>query len=117
MITLADLDDHMELLNEGLREAGVEYQQDVIHAGAAETAMILAIEEGLVRTDRFEAGPEGSISTARLLSEGFDSITESGVLGVPSEATAEAGDAIFDAVTDAYVERIEAERDAVCDDR
>lgn len=113
VIALADLDDHMALLNEGLRDAGIEYQEDVIHAGAAETAMILAIDEGLVRTDRLEAGPEGSISTARLLSEGFKSITENGVLGDPDEATPEAGDAIFDAVTAAYVERIEAERDAV----
>ncbi len=113
VIALADLDDHMELLNEGLREAGIEYRQDVIHAGAAETAMILAIEEGLVRTDRLETGPEGSFSTARLLSEGFDSITENGVLGDPGEATADAGEAIFDAVTDAYVECIEVERDAV----
>ncbi|ELZ22835.1 creatininase [Haloterrigena salina JCM 13891] len=113
VIALADLDDHMALLNQGLRDAGIDYQEDVIHAGAAETAMILAIDEGLVRTDRLEAGPEGSISTARLLSEGFESITENGVLGDPDEATAEAGEAIFDAVTDAYVERIEAERDAV----
>ena len=113
VIALADLDDHMALLNEGLRDAGIDYQEDVIHAGAAETAMILAIDEGLVRTDRLEAGPEGSISTARLLSEGFESITENGVLGDPGEATPEAGDAIFDAVTAAYVERIEAERNTV----
>lgn len=82
VIALADLDDHMALLNEGLRDAGIEYQEDVIHA---ETAMILAIDEGLVRTDRLEAGPEGSISTARLLSEGFKSITENGVLGDPTK--------------------------------
>nr|WP_240936931.1 creatininase family protein [Halomicrobium mukohataei] len=113
VITLADLDEHMALLNEGLSEAGIEYEQDVIHAGAAETAMVLAIDEGLVRTADIEPGPEGDFSAARLLSEGFASITENGVLGDPSAATAEAGEAIFQNVVETYVEYIEAERDAV----
>jgi creatinine amidohydrolase len=113
VIALTDLDEHMELLNEGLSEAGVDYDQSVIHAGAAETAMVLAIDEGLVETDDLAPGHEGDISTARLLSEGFASITKNGVLGDPREATAEAGEAIFERVTEAYVEHIEAERDAV----
>ena len=113
VISLADLDEHMRLLNEGLSAAGIEYEQDVIHAGAAETSVVLAIDEGLVRTDALERGPEGDISPARLLSEGFKSITENGVLGDPNEATAEAGDRIIETVTEAYVERIEVEREAV----
>lgn len=113
VIPLADLDEHMRLLNEGLSDAGIEYDQDVIHAGAAETAMVLAIDEGLVRTDRFERGPEGEISTARLLREGFRAITENGVLGDPSVATAEAGEIIFEKVVDAYVEHIGRERSDV----
>ena len=113
VITLADLDEHMELLNEGLTEAGVEYEQDVIHAGAAETAMVMAIDEGLVREDQFEPGPEGDFSPARLLSEGFRSITENGVLGDPTEATAEAGETIIERVVEAYVDHIEAERQSV----
>jgi len=113
VLPLADLDEHMQLLNEGLSEAGIEYDQDVIHAGAAETAMILAIDADLVRTDQFERGPEGDISTARLLSEGFRSITENGVLGDPNEATAEAGEAIIRRVVETYVDHIEAERNPV----
>lgn len=110
VVPLADLDEHMQLLNEGLSEAGVEYDQDVIHAGAAETAMVLAIDEGLVRTEQFERGPEGDISPARLLSEGFRSITENGVLGNPNEATIEAGETIIQKVVETYVEHIETER-------
>lgn len=113
VITLADLEENMRLMNEGLREAGVEYQEPVIHAGAAETAIVLAIVEGLVRTDELRAGHEGELSVPRLLNEGFDAITESGVLGDPHEATSEAGEAILERMTDAYAERIEAERDAV----
>jgi creatinine amidohydrolase len=113
VVPLADLDEHMQLLNEGLSEAGIEYDQDVIHAGAAETAMVLAIDEGLVRGENIESGPEGDISPARLLSEGFKSITENGVLGDPTEATAEAGEVIIQNVVETYVEHIETERDAV----
>jgi creatinine amidohydrolase len=113
VIALTDLDEHMALLNEGLSDAGVAYDQTVVHAGAAETAMVLAIDEGLVRTDHLEPGHEGDISAARLLSEGFDAITENGVLGDPREATAEAGEAIFERVAGAYAQQVEAERAAV----
>lgn len=113
VITLADLEENMRLMNEGLREAGVEYQEPVIHAGAAETAIVLAVAEGLVRTDELRVGHEGELSVSRLLSEGFDAITESGVLGDPREATPEAGEAILERITEAYAERIEAERDAI----
>lgn len=83
VISLADLDEHMQLLNEGLSEAGIEYDQDVIHAGAAETAIVLAIDEDLVRVAELERGPKGDILPAQPLSEGFNSIAENGVLGDP----------------------------------
>lgn len=38
VIALADLDELMALMNEGLRAAGVAYEEPAIHAGAAETA-------------------------------------------------------------------------------
>ena len=113
VIALSDLDEQMELMNEGLRAAGVEYEEPVIHAGAAETAILLAVAEGHVRTEELEPGHEGSVSVTRLLSQGFESITENGVLGDPREATAEAGEKILDRLTAAYVERIESERAAV----
>jgi creatinine amidohydrolase len=113
VITLADLEENMRLMNEGLREAGVAYEEPVIHAGAAETAIVLAVAEGLVRTDELRAGYEGELPVSRLLNEGFDAITESGVLGDPREATPEAGEAILERMTSAYAERIDAERDAI----
>ena len=115
VVVLGDLDEHVELLNEGLREAGVEYEEPVIHAGAAETAVVMAVDEDLVRTDELAVGHQGDLSTARLLSEGFKSVTESGVLGDPRKATPEAGEAILETVTAAYVEQVEAEREAVRD--
>lgn len=113
VIALADLDELMSLQNAGLREAGIEYEEPVIHAGAAETAIVLAVDEDLVRMDELDVGHEDEISTSRLLSEGFKAITENGVLGDPREGTPEAGEEILDTVATAYVERIEVERDAV----
>lgn len=113
VIALTGLREHMRLQNEGLRDAGVEYEEPVVHAGAVETATVLAVDEALVRSDRLEPGHEGDVSTARLLGEGFDAITENGVLGNPREATAEAGEAILERLADAFVDRIEAARDAV----
>lgn len=112
VIALTDLDEHVRLQNEGLRAAGVDYEEPVIHAGAIETAVVTAIDDGLVRTDELAPGYEGEISTARLLSEGFAAITETGVLGDPRKATADAGETILERVATAYAERIEAEREA-----
>lgn len=113
VVALTDLDRLMELQNEGLAAAGVDYEEPVVHAGAMETAMVLAVSEGLVRTDELELGHEGPVSVSRLLSEGFRAVSENGVLGDPRRATAEAGEEILDRITAAYVERIEAERAAV----
>ena len=112
VIALASLTELMTLMNDGLREAGVEYEEPVIHAGAAETAIVLAVADELVRTDELELGHEGKVSVSRLLSEGFRAITGNGVLGDPREGTAEAGEAILQKITEAYVERIEKERSA-----
>ena len=113
VIAIADLSETMALMNEGLRKAGVEYEEPVIHAGAAETAIVLAANEGLVQPNEIDIGHEEEITTSRLLSEGFKTITENGVLGDPREATHEAGETILDTVTTAYVEQIEIERNAV----
>lgn len=113
VITLADFEELMALQNEGLRKAGVDYQESSIHAGAVETAEMLALDRDYVRTEEYEVGVEGDVSASRLLSQGFKSITENGVLGDPREATPEAGETILETVATAYAEQIEAEREAV----
>jgi creatinine amidohydrolase len=73
-------------------------------------ATVITLAEDLVRVEAFEPSHEGDIAAARLLSEGFDAITESGVLGDPRKATAEAGERIVEKVATAYAEQVEAER-------
>lgn len=110
VIPLADLDELMELMNEGMAEAGIEYEEPVIHAGAAETSIVLAVAQELVRTDQLRPGFEGEVPVSKLLSEGFRSITEEGVLGDPEQATAEAGQLILEKLTESMTEQIVAER-------
>lgn len=110
VVALADLNEHMRLQREGLRKAGVDYEQETVHAGAVETSTTLAVDDSLVRTDRLEVGHEGGVSPERLLDEGFESITPNGVLGDPRVATADAGEVILETLTEGLAERVEAER-------
>jgi len=113
VVTLSDIDRYMELMNEGLREGGIDYQEPVVHAGANETAPMMAAHEALVREERRERGHEGGLSVTALLSKGFSYFTENGVLGDARESSAEAGEAILDNVADAYAEGIREARESV----
>lgn len=107
--TLADLERYMELMNEGLQNAGIEYEEAVIHAGATETAIMLAVAPSLVREDEIEPRYEGDISMGGLLEKGFQPYTASGVLGDPTHATAAAGEKILETMTNAYVAQLNEE--------
>jgi len=113
VIALADLEEYMGLLNEGLQAADVDYDEPVSHAGATETSVVLAADEDLVRTGEYEPGHQGEVSTARLLSDGFQAVTANGVLGNPTHATAEAGERALELIAEEYGAQIRSERDAV----
>jgi creatinine amidohydrolase len=113
VVTLADIERYMDLMNEGLREGGIDYQEPVVHAGANETAMMMAARGELVREERREKGHEGGLSVTGLLSRGFEYFTDNGVLGDARQSSAEAGESILDTVADAYAEEVRAARDSV----
>ena len=93
---------------ESVRESDVG---GISHAGEMETAMMLHLRPDLVREDRIEATPnrkpyEGEsedLMDTGYLSAGrpFSTYTESGALGRPDLATAEKGEAFFEAFRDA----------------
>lgn len=109
IVPFADLGEYMRLMNEAMRDV-IDLEEPVIHAGAAETAIFLAEADELVRTDALTGGYTGSVSTSKLFSEGFRAITENGVLGDPTAATPEAGEAILESIVDSYAAQIEKER-------
>jgi creatinine amidohydrolase len=67
------------------------------HAGRSETALMLHLEPGLVRTDRLGAGatqPVGELMS-RLRAEGVRAVSPTGVLGDPRGATPQEGARLF----------------------
>lgn len=69
-----------------------------LHAGHTETSLMLAIAPTEVRLDRRVAGPTPTIDD--LVAHGVGAVSESGVLGDPTAATAEHGRAIFARLAD-----------------
>lgn len=66
------------------------------HAGENETSMMLALEPGLVRRDRFAAGyvgPLGAEQVRTIFEHGMTALTANGVLGDPAEADGDKGEA------------------------
>lgn len=64
------------------------------HAGENETSLILAFADQLVQSDRFAPGYLGPLSdkeVKRIIQEGMPALSEVGVLGDPTKATAEKG--------------------------
>jgi creatinine amidohydrolase/Fe(II)-dependent formamide hydrolase-like protein len=81
-----------------------------LHAGEAETSMMLALRPDLVRLERARAGyvgpPEDGIE--RFLNEGVHALTDTGVIGDPRRASAANGRRYVERVVNLAVEYIES---------
>lgn len=94
IIGYTDLKGFMGVLNAHSKEYGVTPAESGAHAGESETSIILALADNLVEKDRFAPGylgPLGDKEIKIILEEGMPRLTESGVLGDPSKATAKKG--------------------------
>jgi creatinine amidohydrolase len=99
-----------ELVKPSLK-SGLSREEAGIHAGENETSMVLAIESDFVRLDRFTPGFIGSLGETeknRLFNDGLISLTDLGVLGDPSTATAEKGEIYLQNIIDYLVKEIKA---------
>ena len=82
----------------------LEQQDNVMHAGEAESSMLLALRpelvdrEAMVNTANKMPGIAGPGGTSRYRS--FAARTESGVIGLPASATAEKGERLLDAAAE-----------------
>jgi creatinine amidohydrolase len=94
IIGYTDLKGFMRALNTYSKEYGVSPAESGAHAGESETSFILALAESLVEKDRFSPGylgPLGDKEIKIILEEGMPSLSESGILGDPTSATAKKG--------------------------
>ena len=104
----------MDAMFEEAAKHGVSKEQAGVHAGDLETSVALALEPGLVATDRFAPGfvdEFGSEAQKTIGEKGIVGLSKSGVLGDPTRAGAEKGSAYLEAVVGHSVEVIRAELD------
>lgn len=75
------------------------------HAGRSETALMLYLEPGLVRTDHLGAGATQPVSELmpRLRALGVRAVSPTGVLGDPRGATAQEGARLYDELVERAV--------------
>jgi creatinine amidohydrolase len=102
VIAYDDLLGFVRVMDEAARACGMEAPPTDVHAGSLETSFALAcFEPGLVRdfagVEGYTAAEEGWME--RIWSDGLGALTSTGVLGDPAGSSAEAGQAIFDALT------------------
>jgi creatinine amidohydrolase len=109
LIAHHDFEGYVEAMFAGARAAGFEPAATDIHAGGVETSQGLALFPQLVRPHAdltgYLAAEDGWQD--RMFADGIEAVTPIGVLGDPSKASAEAGEAIFASLTDYLANWIE----------
>ena len=79
------------------------------HGGENEASMMLALEPGLVKTDRFAPGylgPLGEKEAELIFAKGMPALTSNGVLGDPRKASAAKGRAYLDGLADFIISEL-----------
>jgi creatinine amidohydrolase len=109
LATYDDRDRYFATTFAGARQGGFDPAETDWHAGGIETSQGLAEFPHLVRPFEdvvgYTAAEPGWLQ--RTLEHGLHTVSESGVLGSPQGANATAGAAIFDALVDLLVTRVE----------
>ncbi len=109
IIGYTDLMKFVDRLYEISAEFGISKEEAGAHAGENETSFILAFAGDLVRQDRFAPGylgPLGEKEIKVILDKGMPALSEKGVLGDPTTATAERGKVYLDKISDFLVREI-----------
>jgi creatinine amidohydrolase len=90
-------------------EFGITQDEAGAHAGENETSLILAFADQLVKEDRYSPGylgPLGEKEVKKIIQEGMPALTEIGVLGDPTKATAEKGAIYLEKTVQFLIEKI-----------
>jgi creatinine amidohydrolase len=94
IIAYTDLYRFLDILHKCSIEEGRTAEESGAHAGENETSLILAINEELVKKDRFAPGFVGLFGKKEgeiVLTKGMKALTENGILGDPTKASIEVG--------------------------
>jgi creatinine amidohydrolase len=105
-----DMATFFRFCSETSAELGIAAEESGAHAGELETSVMMALEPTLVAHDRLAAGylgPFGARETQILREKGTRALTENGVLGDPTRASAERGEVYLEKVTDFWLRSIQ----------
>ncbi|HJU47974.1 MAG TPA: creatininase family protein [Gaiellaceae bacterium] len=98
----SDLLRFLEVMMAAAAERGLQAPETDVHAGGLETSMMLAAYADTVRpfdgVDGYTAAEPGWLE--RIFADGIRPVSETGVLGDLTGASAEVGEALFDALAD-----------------
>jgi creatinine amidohydrolase len=106
LVVIADLKELIETMAKTMQAFNVTQAQAGAHSGAAETSLMLACHENLVRRDLIRTGYLGEYTTPTILSKGIKTYSPIGVLGDPEKASREAGEKIINRLVETYVQKI-----------
>jgi mycofactocin precursor peptide peptidase len=97
-----------------LATLGVSVAQAGVHAGHAETSMMLACDPSLVHEERYQAGYVGDLEAIWrvLTTRGLRAASPNGVLGDPNGSTADRGEACLEAWAESVAWLVRRWRDA-----
>ncbi|MEF8873578.1 MAG: creatininase family protein [Candidatus Thermoplasmatota archaeon] len=110
IIPVADLERKTKVMLNSFKEAGIEYEEKLIHSGGTETSVMLALDEDLVDEDRLEKGYEDEVALSLVFTKGLRHFTENGVLGDARKSSKEAGERILQNLSDDLAKRIDEKR-------
>jgi len=108
---LTDLGALFTIAQTGADEFGVPLAEGGLHAGEWETSMLMAVRPELVHLDRGEPGYTGDMESAvgAIFGSGVHALSPNGVIGDPTQATAEHGARYWDTATTVAIEAITEE--------
>ncbi|UCG50522.1 MAG: creatininase family protein [Candidatus Latescibacterota bacterium] len=100
IIHYGDLRGFMDVWKEQVTKLGLDPQKAAGHACLGETSEVLCLKPELVRKENFEPGFIGSSKglISKILREGIQSVTENGILGDPTGADENTGEALLEAM-------------------
>lgn len=110
IIGFTDLQGLINALGEFSGEYGISEFESGAHAGESETSIILTLAGSLVRKTRYApgyVGPLGDKEMKIIFEKGMPALSEKGILGDPTTATAEKGDVYLEKMTDYIIGEIQ----------
>jgi creatinine amidohydrolase len=110
IVGYTDLMGFADFTNSESGEFGVTEGEAGAHAGENETSMMMALANGLVIRDKFEAGYVGPLTESEvrvIFEKGMPALTKNGILGDPEKSSADKGEIYLERLAEFLAREVE----------